>query len=502
MHPQSTIPGIVTISRNGPPLAGLCGILGILSLLLLCLGNNQLPLIDRDEPRFAEASREMLQNSDWVLPRFNNLPRYDKPPLVYWMQTACFRVLGETPFAARLPAALCTALTTVIISLWTASLAKNLANPLPPAVQAGAMFLLCLQNFVHGRAAVADPPMILCFTAAAWAGWEWIQKPSPPAGILFWTALGLGFLAKGPVAWIPLLMVGIAVQARRAQGLPIPDTRLWILGFCGMLLVVSAWGIPALVQTQGAFAAVGLGKHVVARSFVSMEGHGARNLAGYIASLPFYFLTVFLSFAPWAWWLPPAVRALWKNPSPEIRYLFSGVWITFGVFTLSRTKLPHYTLPAFPLLAILLSLWWQSARGRHLWKRTALCTLSVFILAPLAFAAVGRLSLSENLIREMRPILSPNTPVCLVDYEEPSLIWGLRSCIRGYPAKIPASKIESWLADHPGGVCIVLDSSAGEAPNTQVAARAQGWNFAKGKHLKLAALTLPRPAPPPSANGN
>ena len=69
-------------------------------------GTWSLPLIDRDEPRFAEASREMIERGDYIVPRFNNQLRLDKPPLTYWAQTASYRVfgqndLGETPCASH-----------------------------------------------------------------------------------------------------------------------------------------------------------------------------------------------------------------------------------------------------------------------------------------------------------------------------------------------------------------------------------------------------------------
>src|SRR5216683_2764236 len=78
----------------------------LLSLVLFLSGNWILPLMDRDEPRFAEASREMLQRDELVIPWFNGQYRFDKPPLIYWCQMACYRVLGENAFAARLPSAL------------------------------------------------------------------------------------------------------------------------------------------------------------------------------------------------------------------------------------------------------------------------------------------------------------------------------------------------------------------------------------------------------------
>src|ERR1700759_4621898 len=81
------------------------------AVLLYSLGNSSLPLIDRDEPRFAEASREMRQSGDYLVPRLNGEYRFDKPPLVYWSQVLAYDVLGENDFAARLPSVIFAALT-------------------------------------------------------------------------------------------------------------------------------------------------------------------------------------------------------------------------------------------------------------------------------------------------------------------------------------------------------------------------------------------------------
>src|SRR5882762_1455407 len=83
------------------------------------LGTWSLPLIDRDEPRFAEASREMIQRSDYVVPYFNNQLRLDKPPLTYWAQVASYRIFGESDFSARFPSVIAAALIAVVIFAWS-----------------------------------------------------------------------------------------------------------------------------------------------------------------------------------------------------------------------------------------------------------------------------------------------------------------------------------------------------------------------------------------------
>jgi len=502
------------------------------TVLLFCLGNQTLPLIDRDEPRFAEAAREMMQRADrtvpefhvappdvpsagvqrlesvfsnllggrlpradWIVPTFNGASRYDKPPLIYWMQVACYRLLGDNEFASRLPAAVCMGATAMVLAVWGSGLASRATGYL-----AALVFVTCVQVFVHGRAAVADPPMVLFVTLAAWIGWEWLRRPEKRAlGLGFWGALALGFLAKGPIAWVPVGMVAWAAwRGRRAAqgdvGVWKPGVLDWAVGALLMLGLVALWGVPALVLTHGEFAAVGLGKHVVARSLVSMEGHGAKNFLGYLASLPFYFLTLFPSFAPWSYWLPAAWRFHWRRPTPETGYLMSGVVLVFVIFTLSRTKLPHYTLPAFPFLALLLALWWRENKPAGLSLRVGKITLAVFALVPvLLFPLVRKLSVTEAILGQLRPELAPSTAVALVGYEEPSLIWGLRGSVTGYVEKLAPEQVGEWLSKPGSRVCIFKKEEA-EAirPDESASAprrfEAAGWNFAKGRKLTLVAL--------------
>src|SRR4029077_12114318 len=117
------------------------------------------------------------------------------------------------------------------------------------------------------------------------------------------------------------------------------------VGVALMLAVVALWGIPALIQTHGEFFTVGIGRHVVTRSFMTLEGHGANSVGMYILLLPFYFVTVFISFFPWSIKLPWLVQRLWRNgktgvDAPGYRrdpidgYLITGIAMIFVIFTL------------------------------------------------------------------------------------------------------------------------------------------------------------------------
>src|SRR4029077_14248164 len=114
-------------------------------------GTWSLPLIDRDEPRFAEASREMIQRADYVVPYFNNQLRLDKPPFAYWAQVASYRIFGESDFAARFPSAVAAALLALSILGWGKRIGGDGVG-----WWAAIIFTLSLQTLIHGKAAVAD----------------------------------------------------------------------------------------------------------------------------------------------------------------------------------------------------------------------------------------------------------------------------------------------------------------------------------------------------------
>src|SRR5947208_16331484 len=102
--------------------------------------------MDRDEPRFAEGSCEMLHTKDFLIPRFNADYRFDKPPLIYWCQAACYRLLGDNAFAARLPSVFFTIATATLLFGWGCRLANG-----PVGFRAAIFLITSLQVLIHGR---------------------------------------------------------------------------------------------------------------------------------------------------------------------------------------------------------------------------------------------------------------------------------------------------------------------------------------------------------------
>jgi 4-amino-4-deoxy-L-arabinose transferase-like glycosyltransferase len=464
----------------------------LLGLLLLLAGNWILPLTDRDEARFGEASREMIQRGDYIVPWFNGAWRFDKPVFIYWCQIASYKILGVNDFAARLPSALFATATALLLARWGRKIADN-----KTALLAGVMYVAGLHVAVIGRIATADMAMIFFFTLAVWSGWELTRPESPPRKKWWWifyVALALGFLAKGPVAWLPLggMILGRSFR-KNAFRLPLTET---LAGLCVTVALVALWGVPALLQTGGQFWKVGMGEHVFNRSFGVIDSHGIAGAAGFLALLPLYFLTFFASFFPWSLRVPKTVWHWW----PERRrdelswYLFTQATAVFVVFSLVKTKLPHYTLPAFPVIALWLARQIGGAPGISAWAGKRLAAMSAFILMLTLglFPFAEKHLLTENLWRATRPYVRPETKIGCFGYTEPSQIWRFRSVITNDVTLGNVKQAASFLTNAPPFILVLPTGDLAKLPNTNgLLFQVRGLDLVKFQNRNLTAIVRP-----------
>jgi 4-amino-4-deoxy-L-arabinose transferase-like glycosyltransferase len=477
-----------------------------------------LPLIYRDEPRFAEASREMIERGDYVVPYFNNHFRFDKPPVTYWAQIASYKIFGENDFAARLPSVIAAALIALSLLAWGSRVGTARVG-----WWSAIIFTLSLQTFLHAKAAVADMWLVLFMTLAHWAGYELLRhslqnSSARPAvapyhqtrwWITFYVALAFGFLAKGPIGWIPLLTVGSTVFFLRETQL---GTRFrFVRGILLMLAIVAVWGIPALIQTQGQFFSVGIGRHVIGRSLATMEGHGANSFGTYLLLLPFYFVTIFLSFFPWSIKLPWLIRKLLGEKKAGIirlrqgygahfnadyngntidSYLVIGIAIIFVIFTLVKTKLPHYTLPAFPLLALLLARRFAAENASRFFRNCVLASAPAYLaIALIVPSFVSRFFPAYQLFQESRAYLQSDMEFASVDFEEPSLVWYFRSRVHGFLVPLNNRRAAEFMQSSGPRFVVLPTSIAGtlfaEHPEDWKMFSTRGVNIPKGKRVEL-----------------
>jgi 4-amino-4-deoxy-L-arabinose transferase-like glycosyltransferase len=462
----------------------------LLGLVLNLSGTWIAPLIDRDEPRFAEASREMIERNDWVVPWFDGMPRYDKPPLIYWAQMVCYHCLGAGPFAARLPSALFATGSALLIFFW----ARRFTRP-RTALMAAVIFLTCVQTAIHGRLAVADMPMIFFVCAALWSGWE-LTRPGAAFPWRWWwvfhVSLALGFLSKGPVAWLPV--IGLLLGWRiHPQHFALKPGRLAL----GMLLtvgLVGLWGIPALRQTHGEFLYVGLGYHVLYRSFGVLDGHGGQGWLGWIATSPFYLVMFFISFFPWAPRVPRALRNWWPTRGRDIFgwYLLIQAGLVFVVFTFVRTKLMHYTLPAFPCVAIWLAKMEQDGLLANLRvaRLGALMTVLIVAVTVATGLVLGPFCVAHSLFEKARDQLRPEMAIATVDYAEPSLVWEFREKLTNQITTLSAEEAVAFLQRTNPAVLIMstslYETNLARWKMERSVVQVQGYNFSRFDRAKFA----------------
>ncbi|MCX6937635.1 MAG: glycosyltransferase family 39 protein [Verrucomicrobia bacterium] len=380
------------------------------TLLMLLPGTGTLPLLDRDEPRFATASREMAERSDWIIPTFNGHDRFDKPALSYWLMRCGYAIFGQNEFGARFPNVLCAA-ALVLIVWWQGR--RWFGDAVGWLAAIG--LATCIQLFIHGRLALADLPMVLAITVIQIAlaallfpanrAWGTSPTPAPAERITeedhahargwwwaLWVSVAVGFLAKGPITLaVPLVSLLLLRFAFWRE--PLPWHRLAAgRGALLALALIALWGIPALIATEGRFFAVGIGEHVVKRGYEKFNGRSYN---------PFFYLTTApLSLFPWIVFAPLAWFAL---KTRDIRHRWLASWLTapYLIFTLYATQLPHYVLPAFPAFFLLLGEGLTAPRPA--WRRGGLIALTVLAVVVL----IGLVALQFRPLPDYASMLRP-----------------------------------------------------------------------------------------------
>lgn len=329
-------------------------VLLVLSFVLYIPATSTIPLMDRDEPRFAHATIEMMDRDTWTIPYFNGGYRFDKPPLTYWWMRMHYTLLGVNELAARLHSMVAVYLTAVIV----AAMARKLTQNVSAGLVAGVAWLTSLQSLVHGRLCVADMPMILLVALACRALLELLTEPTLRRWNRWfwclWLSLGAGFLAKGPISWfVPAL--ALVLWRWLFWKKTLPWSRLQVVpGLCIAVAMVAAWGVPALIETNGAFWKTGMGEHVVKRGTAVFNGR--KFVPG------FYLLTTWLSLFPWMGFALPVWRSLRANWTAQTSFLAAWFLAPQVIFFFYATQLPHYVMPGYPAFIVLLALAWHNRR--------------------------------------------------------------------------------------------------------------------------------------------
>jgi 4-amino-4-deoxy-L-arabinose transferase-like glycosyltransferase len=332
------------------------GVLLVLYCAVLFFWNlGAAPLTDVDEGAFSEATREMLARGDYVTTYLNGALRFDKPILTYWLQALPVALAGPQAWAFRLPSALAGCLWVCL--MW------RFARRYAPAATLMAPFMLAsaLGPLVIARSATADALLNAFLAGALFALYRHLAEGGRGTLVAAFAWMGLGLLAKGPIAlFVPALAVGFYCWTRREWLRPLrllADPLAWV----ALLAIALPWYVLELRDQGDAFIAGFFLKHNVHRFSATMLGHGGHAWY-YVLALP---VLVFPFVAPLAAALASGLAALRSGGAvaPRVgvrddvqRFAWCTFLPVFVFFSLSRTQLPHYLLygmtPLFLLLAL------------------------------------------------------------------------------------------------------------------------------------------------------
>ncbi len=310
--------------------------------LSLNLGGNSIYILD--EAKNASCAIEMMQRDDWVVPTFNGELRTDKPVLHYYFMILAYEIFGINPFAARFFSAVFGALTVMITFLFAS---KYLSEKV--GLWVVIVFFSSLHFALQFHLAVPDPYLVFFITASLFAFYNFFEHNQFLS--LFWcyACIGFGTLVKGPVAIvIPGAVIFVFLLMTKSFKWQVIRKFNPFLGALLVLIIAMPWYILVHIKTNGLWTEGFFLQHNVGRFSNTMEGHG-----GIFLLTPLF---VLVGLLPFSLLMLPAIKLAYKERQHTfLTFCLSVVSIIIVFFSIASTKLPNYTVPSYPFIAVLLA---------------------------------------------------------------------------------------------------------------------------------------------------
>jgi 4-amino-4-deoxy-L-arabinose transferase-like glycosyltransferase len=336
----------------------------VMGLMVFAPGIATLQPMDRDEPRFAQASKQMMESGDYVDIRFQDEARHKKPVGIYWLQVASvewatkagFDDARNTIVFYRLPSLLGAILT--LIATYAAGLSfLSRRAAFMAAVLTGATILLGVEARLAKTDAMLSATIVSAFAVMLHAFQHWRQHDAVSAEAhplsnwviaFFWADMAISILIKGPILPIIMALTLLVVWlAERDLSWFKPLVPFWgpILG----LILVMPWFVAIMVKSGGDFFSASVGQDMMSKVAGAQERHGGPPG------------TYLLAFFGTAWPLAPlfclSLPFIWRSKREAIVLFLLGWIVPFWlILEVVPTKLPHYVLPLYPAMALLVCL--------------------------------------------------------------------------------------------------------------------------------------------------
>lgn len=312
--------------------------------LFFLTGTFQLPLVPRDEPRYAAVAEDMLESGDFVTPTIEHRPWFEKPPLVYWLIVLSYSVFGVSGWASRFPS--------IIVTLATLLLLFQFARK-EYGTEAGVFSVAICSTLVHfwimGRAVSPDISLVFFEMAALYFMFYGLEERTRYYLSLGQICMGLAFLAKGPVGVIIPLGILFLYQIVRGKFMQAVKAVFNPSGVMLFSLVGLPWYL-IMFRLHG---------YAFVKEFFLV--HNVDRFTGASRQHPFkiyYYLPIFLgSLYIWTPFFPAflgRIREILRQRSTELFFL---IWIAFPLlfFSASVNKMHNYILIVYPAVALLLA---------------------------------------------------------------------------------------------------------------------------------------------------
>ena len=312
-------------------------------------------LWDRDETNYALVAKEMLASGNWSVPYRNGELFLHKPVFTYWFIAAAYKLFGVSEFSARFFSAVFGVFTSLLVYRLGTIMFNRSAG-----LFGSLIFITSLMVAFIFRASLTDSYLVFFITASL-LFFRYAQKTGK-WNFLYATygMMGLAVLVKGPIgALLPMGTIFIYLLVSKQLYL-LKELKL-IKGGLILLLVVTPWLSTIVQASEGKFWSEFILKHHVHRFLQPMEGHGG--------SFWYYLPVIIVGFFPWASFLPGSLFHLYRTDRDSFTFLICWSGLVFLFFSLGATKLPHYILPLFPPLALLLGVYWNDWIGEPSRKR-------------------------------------------------------------------------------------------------------------------------------------
>ena len=326
-------------------------------------------LWDSNEAFYAETPREMIEGGDFINPTFNHQPRFNKPPLVYWVVALFYKVFGVSEAVERIPIAIA-----AMVLIGTALLLGQAAFSTDAGLMAAIALAATPRFLMFSRRIIIDVylAMFMSLALLLFVLSELHPRRRKLCLSLMYVSLGLGVLTKGPVA---VLLPAAAILAYLALHRRLNVLRELMLP-AGLLIIAAI-----VVPWYGAIYAEHGWRYIKAFLLDDNISRYTQPLWGPRRSVLFYLPVLAGDLLPWSICLPLAIwlqlrftLKRWRapresphgSPSPvDVPHESEPgekpfgtlllIWIAVVVifFSLSRSKEDLYILPVYPAVAAL-----------------------------------------------------------------------------------------------------------------------------------------------------